>query len=120
MRFLYSALNRRRRALGGTSGSGRTLSDGDDAVVAPTLFLFFDKGSHLSALYTNCGGKRCLIIIGRKGWAHRGLTPDEVHYGKGEGVRERLAEGRREAREKRLETNRAGNCGVCAPTKRAA
>ena len=46
-------------------------------------------------------------------WAHRGLTPNEVHYGSGDGIRERLAEERARTRQLRLEVNRGTSCDAC-------
>jgi len=45
--------------------------------------------------------------------AFEGQTPDEVFFGIGDEVGERLAEARQTAREKRMEANRAARCGVC-------
>jgi hypothetical protein len=46
--------------------------------------------------------------------AFRGQTPDEVYFGKGDEIPDRLAEARAEARERRMEANRARQCTVCA------
>jgi transposase InsO family protein len=46
--------------------------------------------------------------------AFRGQTPDEVYFGTGDAVPDRLAERRRLARERRLAHNRAQACAVCA------
>ena len=46
-------------------------------------------------------------------WAHRGLTPNEVHYGSGDGIRERLAEERSRTRQLRIEVNRGTSCDAC-------
>jgi len=45
--------------------------------------------------------------------AHRGQTPDEVFAGVGDLVPELLAEQRRKARQRRIETNRALSCDSC-------
>ena len=45
--------------------------------------------------------------------AFRGQTPDEMYFGTGEGVPDDLKARRREARAKRMETNRARSCRVC-------
>ena len=44
-----------------------------------------------------------------------GLTPDEVYFGTGTEVRERLADAWRSAREDRHAVNRAASCGRCSP-----
>ena len=44
-----------------------------------------------------------------------GLTPDEVYFGTGGGVREKLADAWQRAREARLAANRTVQCGACAP-----
>ena len=46
--------------------------------------------------------------------AFRGQTPDEMYFGTGEDVPARLAEGKAEARQRRLEENRRARCAVCA------
>ena len=46
--------------------------------------------------------------------AFKGQTPDEVYFGKGEGIPDQLAEARAEARTRRMEENRARQCAVCA------
>jgi hypothetical protein len=46
--------------------------------------------------------------------AFRGQTPDEMYYGTGDSVPERLAGQREAARTARLEFNRAQHCAVCA------
>jgi hypothetical protein len=46
--------------------------------------------------------------------AFRGQTPDEMYFGTGEDVPGRLAEGKAEARQGRLEENRRARCSVCA------
>lgn len=46
--------------------------------------------------------------------AFKGQTPDEVYLGQGDEIPDQLAEARAEARERRLEANRARQCGVCA------
>jgi len=46
--------------------------------------------------------------------AFKVLTPDEVYYGKGDEIPDRLAEARAEARERRMEASRARQCAVCA------
>ena len=46
--------------------------------------------------------------------AFQGQTPDEMYFGRGDGVAERLAEERAIARRQRLELNRAQRCAVCA------
>ena len=45
--------------------------------------------------------------------AFRGQTPDEMYFGRGEEVVERLAEGRRKAREFRVQANRQRSCDSC-------
>jgi transposase InsO family protein len=46
--------------------------------------------------------------------AFRGQTPDEMYFGTGDGVPDRLAAARAAARRARLETHRAQSCAVCA------
>jgi hypothetical protein len=46
--------------------------------------------------------------------AFQGQTPDEMYYGRGEGVPDGLAEARAVARQRRMEENRAQRCAVCA------
>jgi transposase InsO family protein len=46
--------------------------------------------------------------------AFRGQTPDEMYFGTGDGVPDRLAAARAAARRARLETHRAQTCAVCA------
>ena len=46
--------------------------------------------------------------------AFKGQTPDEMYFGRGEGVPDRLAKARASARASRLEKNRAQQCAVCA------
>jgi transposase InsO family protein len=46
--------------------------------------------------------------------AFRGQTPDEMYFGTGDAVPDRLAEARRAARAMRLAENRARECAVCA------
>jgi hypothetical protein len=46
--------------------------------------------------------------------AFKGQTPDEMYFGRGDGVPDRLAEARVLAREQRMEENRARRCAVCA------
>ena len=46
-------------------------------------------------------------------WAHGGLTPNEVHHGSGNGVRERLVEERLRTRQHRLKVNRETSCDAC-------
>ena len=46
--------------------------------------------------------------------AFKGQTPDEVYFGRGEGVPDRLADARAKARADRMEKNRAQQCAVCA------
>ncbi len=46
--------------------------------------------------------------------AFQGQTPDEMYFGRGDGVPDRLAEARALARERRREENRARQCAVCA------
>jgi putative transposase len=48
-----------------------------------------------------------------------GLTPDEVYFEKGAGVREQLEAAWRKARAERLATNRGANCGTCKPAEPA-
>ena len=45
--------------------------------------------------------------------AFQGQTPDEVFFGIGDAVAERLAEARESAREERLRANRAARCSIC-------
>jgi len=45
--------------------------------------------------------------------AFQGQTPDEVVFGIGDEVSEKLAIARKSAREKRMKKNRAVRCGVC-------
>ena len=45
--------------------------------------------------------------------AFRGETPDEMHFGAGGHVRAELEAAKREARQRRLETNRARSCPAC-------
>jgi len=45
--------------------------------------------------------------------AFRGQTPDEMYFGTGSEVPERLVEGEAEARRRRLEPNRVARCFVC-------
>jgi len=45
--------------------------------------------------------------------AFRGQTPDEMHFGTGDGVPAQLEAARAEARRQRLEDNRARTCAVC-------
>ncbi len=49
--------------------------------------------------------------------AFRGQTPDEMYFGYGDAVPEELHAGKRAARQKRLEVNRALSCLVCEPTQ---
>jgi hypothetical protein len=46
-------------------------------------------------------------------WAFNGLTPDEVYFGKTDGVVESLAVGRVVGRAERLKTNQAAACPSC-------
>jgi putative transposase len=46
--------------------------------------------------------------------AFRGQTPDEMYFGTGAGVFEGLELKKAEARQKRLEANRAMRCTICA------
>lgn len=46
--------------------------------------------------------------------AFRGQTPDEMHFGKGAGVPEKLVAGRTAARAARLKANREATCAACA------
>jgi transposase InsO family protein len=46
--------------------------------------------------------------------AFEGQTPDEMYFGKGAAVPEELAQARHEARQARLEANRARRCVTCA------
>jgi transposase InsO family protein len=46
--------------------------------------------------------------------AFRGQTPDEMYFGTGVAIPEKLAQDRTAARERRLQTNRALQCGVCS------
>lgn len=45
--------------------------------------------------------------------AFQGQTPDEMYFGTGAEVPERLARGKRMARERRYDENRAKSCGAC-------
>jgi transposase InsO family protein len=45
--------------------------------------------------------------------AFHGQTPDEIYFGRGAQIPDELAARRREARERRLERNRAVACGAC-------
>jgi len=45
--------------------------------------------------------------------AFRGQTPDEMYFGKGDGVPEDLESSRKAARKERLAVNRALSCAVC-------
>jgi putative transposase len=45
--------------------------------------------------------------------AFQGQTPDEVFFGTGDEVNKKLAEARKTARKKRMDANRAAECGVC-------
>ena len=45
--------------------------------------------------------------------AFRGQTPDEMYFGKGDGVPNALESGRKAARTERLSVNRALACAVC-------
>ena len=46
--------------------------------------------------------------------AFQGQTPDEMYFGTGDEVPDRLAAGKQDARHRRLDANRAARCGVCA------
>jgi transposase InsO family protein len=46
--------------------------------------------------------------------AFKGQTPDEIYFGRGEGIPDRLARARASARATRMEKNRAQQCAVCA------
>ena len=50
--------------------------------------------------------------------AFRGQTPDEMYYGWGERIPEQLELAKQQAREARVQTNRARSCGVCFGTRR--
>ncbi len=43
-----------------------------------------------------------------------GQTPDEMYFGDGDRVPEKLAAAKRAARQARLEANRATSCATCA------
>jgi putative transposase len=45
--------------------------------------------------------------------AFEGQTPDEMYFGTGDGVPERLAGARATARAERIAANRAARCAVC-------
>ena len=45
--------------------------------------------------------------------AFRGQTPDEMYFGKGADIPDKLEQQRTEARARRLEENRRRSCGVC-------
>jgi putative transposase len=47
-------------------------------------------------------------------------TPDEMYFGTGSEVSVKLEAGREEARKRRMESNRATGCGVCAAKETAA
>ena len=47
--------------------------------------------------------------------AFRGQTPDEMYFGNGKGVPDELDAGKKAARQKRLELNRALSCAVREP-----
>jgi putative transposase len=47
--------------------------------------------------------------------AFRGQTPDEMYFGTGQRIPEKLEAARQSARRKRLETNRKVTCQQCAP-----
>ena len=47
--------------------------------------------------------------------AFRGQTPDEMYFGNGGGVPEKLEFAKEAARKSRFELNRALSCGVCEP-----
>ena len=46
-------------------------------------------------------------------WAHKGLTPDEVYFSTGDGIRERLKQEHARAREARLKVNQDLTCETC-------
>ena len=45
--------------------------------------------------------------------AFHGQTPDEMYYGRDQGIPEQLECAKRQAQAARLEANRAASCGVC-------
>ena len=45
--------------------------------------------------------------------AFKGQTPDEMYFGRGDGVVVKLAAVRIKARDQRIEVNRVAQCGVC-------
>ncbi len=47
--------------------------------------------------------------------AFGGQTPDEIYFGRGTGVGDRLANPRREVLRARMEANRREFCAVCRP-----
>ena len=47
--------------------------------------------------------------------AFNGLTPDEVYFGRDDGIVEMLVEQRAAARKERVRTNREVNCPGCQP-----
>ena len=47
--------------------------------------------------------------------AFRGQTPDEMYYGRGQGVSEKLECAKKEARVARIEANQLASCGICCP-----
>ncbi len=50
--------------------------------------------------------------------AFRGQTPDEMYYGRGQGIPEQLEGAKRQARAARLKANKAASCGIClAPSR---
>ncbi len=51
--------------------------------------------------------------------AFRGQTPDEMYYSRGERIPEQLEMAKQQAREERVQTNRATSCGVCFGAPRA-
>ncbi len=51
--------------------------------------------------------------------AFRGQTPDEMYFGHGDAVPDELDAGKREARQRRLDVNRALSCLICEPAYEA-
>ncbi len=51
--------------------------------------------------------------------AFRGQTPDEMYFGHGDAVPDELDAGKREARQGRLDVNRALSCLICEPAYEA-
>ena len=50
-------------------------------------------------------------------WAHKGHTPDEVYFGTGDGLRERLRQEHAQARQARLMVNQEETCETCGASE---